>query len=67
MQMPVKVLVVSTSQGNNLRDGILIFATDGKVYLQIKQLNASGSWETITNVTQLTFYPRNVYFEREYN
>lgn len=67
MQMPVKVLVVSTSQGNNLRDGILIFATDGKVYLQIKQLNSSGSWETITNVTQLTFYPRNVYFEREYN
>ena len=66
-QMPVKVLVVSSSQGNNLRDGILIFGVDGKVYLQIKQLNSSGSWETITNVTQLTFYPRNVYFEREYN
>lgn len=67
MQMPVKILIVSTSQGNNLRDGILIFTTDGKVYLQVKQLTSGGSWETITNVTQISFYPRNVYFEREYN
>lgn len=67
MQMPVKILIVSTAQGNNLRDGVLIFTTDGKVYLQVKQLTSGGSWETITNVTQISFYPRNVYFEREYN
>lgn len=66
LRIPIKCLLVSTTQGNNLRDGVLIFTTDGKVYLQVKQL-ANNSWETISNITQISIYATGIYTKLSYN
>lgn len=66
LRFPIKCLLVSTTQGNNLRDGVLIFTTDGKVYLQVKQL-ANNSWETVSNITQISIYATGIYTKLSYN
>lgn len=66
LRFPIKCLLVSTTQNNNLRDGVLIFTTDGKVYLQVKQL-ANNAWETISNITQISIYATGIYTKLSYN
>lgn len=66
LRFPIKCLLVSTTQGNNLRDGVLIFTTDGKVYLQVKQI-ANNSWETVSNITQISIYATGIYTKLSFN
>ena len=66
LRFPIKCLLVSTTQNNNLRDGVLIFTTDGKVYLQVKQLS-NNAWETISNITQISIYATGIYTKLSYN
>lgn len=66
LRFPIKCLLVSTTQGNNLRDGVLIFTTDGKVYLQVKQL-ANNAWGTVSNITQISIYATGIYTKLSYN
>lgn len=66
LRIPIKCLLVSTTQGNNLRDGVLIFTTDGKVYLQVKQL-ANNAWENVSNITQISIYATGTYTKLSFN
>ena len=66
LRFPIKCLLVSTTQNNNLRDGVLIFTTDGKVYLQVKQI-ANNAWETISNITQISIYATGTYTKLSFN
>lgn len=68
LNIPIKCLLVSTSYnpGNNLRDGVLKFTTDGKVYLTIKQIK-NNAWETIPDITQISIYAFGVYTKLAFN
>ena len=55
LRLPIKCLLVSTSQGNNL-----------KVFLQIKQIS-NNAWETISNITQISIYAFGDYTFLDFN